>query len=278
MIAPLAARLTRRQDPLVTRCRAAARGELQDVVLIDGAHAVLEALRADVPMEALIATAPWFSTDTAESRQLWSLASASGALHYEATAQVMDAVSPVKTPSGLIALASWSPASLTDVWNGGSSPFVVGLVDVQDPGNVGAVIRAADGLGASGVICIGTTASPGGWRAIRGAMGSTFRIPVAVGSVDEALSSARSVGAAVWATALHGAHAPTDLHLAPLSSPALVLLGNEGAGLSTETIAAADQTLRIPMRAGLESLNVSITAALILYEARRCRGAHAVRP
>lgn len=272
MITPTAPRLTRRQDPVVSRFRDAARGDVPDVAVIDGAHALLEALRADVPIELVVATASWLHTDSAEARQLWSLAAASGAQIYEATTQVMDAVSPVKSPSGITALATWSPAALSDVWTHERAPLVLGLVDVQDPGNVGAVIRAADGLGASGVVCIGATAAPGGWRAIRGAMGSTFRLPVAVSKLTEAINAADDAGAVVWATALGGIRPPVDLADAALTAPALILLGNEGAGLPPAAIDAAAQTLRIPMRPGLESLNVSIAAALILYEARRQRG------
>lgn len=267
---PSAARLTRRQDPVVTRCRDAARGDLSGLVLIDGVHVLLEALRADVNIELIIATADWFETGNNDTRQLWSLARGSGALVYEATRQVMDAVSPVKSPSGIVALANWTPSPLSSVWVT-DRPLVIGLVDVQDPGNVGAVIRAADGLGASGVVTAGASASAGGWRALRGAMGSTFRVPVAAAPLSDLLASATAAGATIWATALDATRSATELAAADLTTPSLVLLGNEGAGLPPAALDAASHALRVPMRPGLDSLNVTVTAALILYEARRQR-------
>jgi TrmH family RNA methyltransferase len=144
---------------------------------------------------------------------------------------------------------------------------VLGLVDVQDPGNAGAVIRSADGLGATGVVMIGATADPASPKTMRGAMGSSFRIPVARASLGEAMRSARTAGLQVVATTAPSAGA-TDLHAADLTGPLLVLLGNEGAGLPAQALRTADLQLSIAMRPGIDSFNVAVTSALILYEAR----------
>ncbi len=152
--------------------------------------------------------------------------------------------------------------------------LVIGLVDVQDPGNAGSVIRSADALGATGVAMLGATADPAGWRALRGAMGSTFRLPVARGKTAELLHEARRTRVAVAAAAAtHGEAVET----ADLRSPIVILLGNEGAGLDDIVASQADVKLTIPMREGVDSLNVAVTAALILYEARRQRQTTAVR-
>ncbi len=92
---------------------------------------------------------------------------------------VMAAMSPVREPSGIVALAAAQPATLDEVV-AATPALVVVLNGIQDAGNVGAIIRAADGCGATGVIAIEGTADPFGWKALRGAMGSTFRLPVAV--------------------------------------------------------------------------------------------------
>lgn len=239
-------------------------------VLLDGAHVVLEALRADVPIEVIIATAAQLDTSTADQRQLWSLARSSGALIYEATTQVMDAASPVRTPSGLVAIARWTPVSMSALWTPPPA-LVVGLVDVQDPGNAGAVIRCADGLDATGVAMLGASADPAGWKALRGAMGSTFRLPVARGKVDEAIGAARAAGATVLAAVSATTAGALEVRTADFTGPVLVLLGNEGAGLPERICAEADARVYVAMRPGLDSFNVSVTAGLLLYEARRQR-------
>ncbi len=141
---------------------------------------------------------------------------------------------------------------------------------MQDPGNVGAVVRAAEACGATGLVTGGGTADPFGWKALRGAMGSTFRLPIAV---RQPLPGRRRGGAG-------GAH-PHLRHGAarrqiPLASPICacrrqLLLGGEGPGSRLPWSIAADQRLSIPMREPVDSLNVATAAAVILYEAARQR-------
>lgn len=241
-------------------CRRLARGPAEDgAVLLDGEHLVDEALRAGVPMLALLTRVP--GSDLARR------SAAQGATIYHASPAVLDAASPVRTSSGVVAIARWQPASMHAAL---STPpaFVLGLVDIQDPGNVGAIIRSADALGATGVVIFGRTAHPGNWKALRGAMGSTFRVPVAQGALSEVLGPAGRLGLRL-AAAVVGAGQAIDA--SDLTRPTLVLLGSEGAGLPAAVADAADLPLTVPMRSGVNSLNVAVTAALILYEARRQR-------
>jgi TrmH family RNA methyltransferase len=152
------------------------------------------------------------------------------------------------------------PASIDDQLSA-ESPLIIALVDVQDPGNVGSAIRTAEALGASGVLALGESADPAGWKALRGAMGSTFRLPVARGTTDAALAIARRQGLTIAATTPSGG---LDLRASPLSPTTLLLLGNEGAGLSSGLLSMAQKTVSVPMRPGVESLNVAVTAALLL--------------
>jgi TrmH family RNA methyltransferase len=152
--------LTRRQDAVVDRFRRAARRSASEpCVLLDGEHLIRDAVAAGVPLDVAIAT-----------RDRWQqLPDLLEALHrqdlpvalYDATSAVLDAVSPVKTPSGIAALARWQPAALEDTFEG-VAPLTVAAVDVQDPGNFGAIVRSADALGATGVIAAGATADPAG--------------------------------------------------------------------------------------------------------------------
>jgi TrmH family RNA methyltransferase len=112
------------------------------------------------------------------------------------------------------------------------------------------------------------SADPFGWKALRGAMGSTFRLPLVREPLDLALETARAARTRVVATIPRGG---TPLPECDLRGPVAILLGGEGAGLPAAWLDAADGRLTIPMRGKVESLNVAIAAALILYEASRQR-------
>lgn len=260
-------RLSRRQDPIVTRFRDAAKHHGPgDEVVLDGVHLLLDALRAGIAIEIVIATADLLDDPSAEVQDLWQLVRGAGVPLHEATTGVIDAASPVRTPSGVVAIARWSLSPLASLWTPAPA-LVLGLVDVQDPGNAGAVIRSADGLGATGVVMIGATADPASPKTLRGAMGSSFRVPVARASLGETMRAAKAAGLTVVATCAPES-ASTELHTADLTGPLLVLLGNEGAGLPAQALRSADLQLSIAMRPGIDSFNVAVTSALILYEAR----------
>jgi TrmH family RNA methyltransferase len=260
-------RVTRRQDPIVTRFRDAARQHgADDEVVLDGAHLVLDALRAGVTIDIIVASAELLDDPSADVQELWGLARRASVPVHEATSGVVEAASPVRTPSGVVAIARWSHAPLDALWSPAPA-LVVGLVDVQDPGNAGAVIRSADGLGATGVIMIGATADAASPKTMRGAMGSSFRVSVARASLNESVRAARGAGLKVVATVAPGGTS-TDLHSTDLTGPLLVLLGNEGAGLPEQALKHADAFVSIAMRPGLNSFNVAVTSALFLYEVR----------
>jgi TrmH family RNA methyltransferase len=240
----------------VRRFRQAARGDA-DVVLLDGEHLVSEALAAGVPLDIVLAD----SRMTA----LASRARAAGATVHDASTAVIEAASPVRTPSGIVALARWQPSDVEEVL-GRLAGSVLGLVGVQDPGNAGSAIRAAAALGAGAVFALDDTADPRGWKTLRGSMGSVFHVPVARGASADALALARRKGLSIVATVASGGVA---VDRANLTTPALVLVGSEGAGLPAEIVALADERITIPMHPTANSLNVSVTAGILLFELRR---------
>jgi TrmH family RNA methyltransferase len=181
---------------------------------------------------------------------------------------VLEAMSPARTPGGVVALAARPHHSLATVI-AGTMPLVIVAVEIQDPGNLGAMARAVEAGGATGMLTTPGTADPFGWKALRGAMGSSFRLPIAaVDSVEEAVIEARAAGLQVVATVGHGGTPMAD---APLEGPTLLMLGSEGQGLPSSVLAAADHRVSIPMTPPVESLNVAVAAALLVYEARRQR-------
>ena len=252
--------ISSRRHPLVQRCRRIAAGSGEgDDVLLDGDHLVREAARSGAAIDVVLAV----DVDHAAVRA----AVASGAHAYAVTPDVIDAASPVRTPTGIVAIARWSPAPLETIV-GVAAALVVGLVDVQDPGNVGAVVRSADALGATGVVAIGATADPGSWKALRAAMGSTFRVPVARAGWPEVDRVATAHGLSICATS---AATGDSIDRVAFPASALVLVGNEGAGLPEAIRQRADRHVHIAMREGVESLNVAVTASIVLYEAAHQR-------
>jgi TrmH family RNA methyltransferase len=261
-------RLSSRQHPIVRAFRqlATRRDQTGDVVL-DGAHLIRDALHAHVRLRTVLVSSDFLARAAPADRDIVTIAMRAGALVHEATPGVIAAASPVRTSSGIVAIGEWAPGPLELTFSPAPA-LVLGLLDVQDPGNVGALIRSADALGSTGIVALDRTADPAGWKALRGAMGSTFRLPVSRASSEAALQAARERGLRIIATVADGAASVAELDLTP---PTLVLVGNEGAGLADELIANSDARVTVPMRPGVNSLNVAITAAIILYEARRQR-------
>lgn len=262
--------LSSRHHPLVATCRALARGGGGDDtrLLLDGAHLVVDALAAELQLDTVAFTAR--ARATPEGATLVERLSATAADLVEVSEPVMAAMSPVSSPSGIVAIAHRPDTSLGRVL-AASPALVVAAVDVQEPGNVGAVVRAAEAGGATGAAFCGASADPFGWKALRGSMGSVLRLPV-VGGVTpgEALAAARSAGLHILATVPRGGAAPdaVDLRL-----PTLLLFGSEGAGLADDLLRDADARVSVPMRTPVESLNVAVSAALLVYEAARQRRA-----
>jgi TrmH family RNA methyltransferase len=258
--------ITSRQNPLVARFRTAARGDIGGVLLLDGAHLVGDARAAAVTFQ-LAAVTP-AAVEQPDVRTLVDALAGDGVEVITVSASVMDAASPVKTPSGIVALAE-RPAMEIDRLYAGAA-FVLIAIDVQDPGNLGAIVRVAEAAGATGFVAAGGSANPFGWKALRGSMGSALRLPIASEiSADEAVTEARRRGCRVIAAVPRDGRPVFD---ADLTGPIAVLIGGEGQGLSSAITGAADDRITIPMQPPVESLNAAVTAALLLYEARRQRG------
>lgn len=260
--------LTSRQHPLVAECRAIARGrdEGSQRLLLDGPHLVAEALKAAIAVETAVLADSLASSE--EGARIAAALDAAGVEILTASRPVLDAMSPVSTPSGIVAVARRPETGLARALAGGAQLVVVG-VDVQDPGNVGAIVRAAEAGGATGAIFCGVSADPLGWKALRGSMGSALRLPLArVPSVGEAVAAARAGELRIVASVMRGGRAIYDSDFTP---PTAFLVGGEGPGLLPEVIDAADCAVAIPMAPPVESLNVAVAAALLVYEARRQR-------
>jgi TrmH family RNA methyltransferase len=258
-------RITSRQNAVVAQYRAVARGDVADQFLLDGTHLVADALTAGVRLQHLMVAAE--ASSEADLQPLFDQASTRGIDIAVASAPVMAAVSPVRSPSRIVAIAV-RPALESRIF-AGPDPIVIIACDIQDPGNLGAIARVAEAAGASGLIAAGQSADPFGWKAVRGSMGSAFRLPIATHPTnEEAIADAQRHGCRIIATVPRGG---SPLFGAKLKGAIAILIGGEGPGLSSALVATADERVMIPMEAPVESLNAAITAALIAYEARRRR-------
>jgi TrmH family RNA methyltransferase len=262
--------LARASRPVPSRDDTSGRGGHAVEVLLDGEHLVHEALSCDIAIEIAAFSDKQIDNVLSPAARIARDVKQRGGRVVIVSDQVLAAMSPVQHPSGVVAIARARPADVRVVMATVTDlPLVLVLAGLQDPGNVGAIVRAAAAFGASGVVAIEASANPFGWKALRGAMGGTFRLPIAArGSLLEVVSAAAELGVRLVAAVPRGG---TPLPQIDLRKPTAIVLGGEGAGLPHTTMAAVQETVTIPMQPPVESLNVAIAAALILYEAMRQR-------
>jgi len=183
--------------------------------------------------------------------------------------EIFDSAVATETPQGVAALAKVKSFSLDDVLRP-YQPLVVVLSGIQDPGNLGTMLRSAEAFGASGVLLGEGTVSQFNSKAVRASAGSVFRLPTIAVKVEEAIPRLRQAGLRLVATSSHGG---TPADQANLASPLALFIGNEGSGLPRELMSQMDETVVVPHPGPVESLNAAVAASVLLYEAARQRRA-----
>ena len=262
-------RISSRQNPIVRAFRELAAHPPADGsrLLLDGAHLVQEARAARLAIEYAAVSSKHIG-DGSDIGRLADALERDSTQVLAVTEPVMSAVSPVRSPSGIVAIVSRTPAGVDEIC-AYRDALIVAAVDVQDPGNLGALLRAAEAGGATGAVVCGASASPFSWKAVRGSMGSVLRLPVAAGVSPEALLTAARTRAVRSVASVPRGGDPPDAIV--WRGRVLLFVGGEGPGLSRETAAACDARVTIPMQPPVESLNVAVAGALLVYEARRQR-------
>jgi RNA methyltransferase, TrmH family len=177
-----------------------------------------------------------------------------------------------ETPQPIAALVlapRWEWADLL-ASRGKTAPLVVVLAGLQDPGNLGTILRSAEAFGATGVVSLPGTVSVWNPKAARASAGSVFRLPVVEATVEECFAKLHHGGVRVLTTAVAGAEEAPSVNLA---GPVALLIGNEGSGVPAELAGNADGALTIPCPGPVESLNAAVAASVLLYEASQQRAA-----
>jgi TrmH family RNA methyltransferase len=186
--------------------------------------------------------------------------------------ELLDQALTTETPQPIAALVNppdWSWEHLLRPPNH-APPLLVVLAGLQDPGNLGAVLRSAEAFGVHGVLSLPGTVSAWNPKAVRASAGSVFRVPLLSVTAEECFAHLRSAAIKVLSTAVRGAE---PVHRINLASPVALLIGNEGNGVPRELAAQADGAITIPCPGPVESLNAAVAAGVLLYEASRQRGA-----
>ena len=277
--------ITSRDNKWLRKFRAALRGSgpaAGDPLGIEGPKLVDGALSAGLVAEALLVT-------EAGEAHLDRILRAAGATEtgiprsriLRTTTKLFAGLAGTETPQGIAGLFQQKVWGFEDIlrgkparggsFYGGSSPLVVVLTEIQDPGNAGTIIRSAEAFGATGVIATRGAVDPWSPKALRASAGSALRLPVLRGiTIPVLLVQLRAAGVKIYAASARG-ESVSNLSQETLQRPSAIFIGNEGAGLPAEIERAANAKISIPMNDAVESLNAGVAASLLLYEIARSR-------
>jgi RNA methyltransferase, TrmH family len=254
--------LTSLQNSLVKQIRklhSAKERHKQGLFLLEGTHLLEEALAVGYPLETVFCTPDWQAAHGA----LWENVKCDRA--EIVSESVLTALATTVQPDGVVATAKRDLQTVEIPTSG----LVLALETVQDPGNLGTMIRTAAAAATSGLWVSQDSVDLDNPKVLRASAGQWFRLPMAVSEdLKVTVDLAKNAGMQIVATLPSATLTYWEIDWC---KPSLILLGNEGAGLSPELAAMADVTVNIPLSAGVESLNVAIASALLLYEAQRQR-------
>jgi TrmH family RNA methyltransferase len=237
----------------------------EQVFLIEGVKMVEEAVRDKTGVKMVVASPALFRH---HGMSALKPAEAGSIDILWISDKLMDWVSDSKTPQPMIAVVRMKEHTADELFAHRSKLIVI-VHQLQDPGNLGTIIRTAEAVGAAGIALTPNTVDPFSAKAVRASMGSILRLPVVrVGELEAFVKICKKTVFQTVATVVTGEKSPFDIDL---TKPTVVILGREGAGLPQDITADVDLRVRIPMAETIDSLNVATSAAVVLYEALRQR-------
>ena len=261
-------KITSRDNALLRHARAVRDGKAHESIYVEGLRLCEEALSSNLNIEAVIYSEQIAKKDRAAEliHQLENVAAKSASV----SEKLLESISYTKTTQGIVVLAARPEISDTEFKKAQSEdPLVVVLHGINNPVNVGAILRTAEAAGATGVITTKGTSDPFSPKSLRGAMGSAFRLPIwAQVEMQDVVSWCRRQKIRTVAADAAGSQSYVNLDW---RIPTALIMGPESAGLSEAELAEADVSVNIPMQGSTESLNVAVAAGILLYEAHRQR-------
>jgi TrmH family RNA methyltransferase len=266
-------RIEGRHNPLVKQLRQAfSRSELTAAgdCAIEGLRILEEAIRSGLRFRAV------FFRESAQDRAERLLPQIGAQVETLLLPdKLFDTLVPSESPQGVAALVRLKEFSLDDVTERLQVGPIVVLAGLQDPGNLGTILRSSEAFGSAGIVLGEGTVSPFNSKVVRASAGSIFRLPIvhrqgksATTKLEEVSEKLRAQGVRLIATS---SHKGTPIDQTDLKRPAAIFFGNEGSGLARELMARMDESIVIPHTPQVESLNAGIAASIVLYEAERQR-------
>jgi len=240
--------------------------ERRGLALAEGIRLVEEALATAITVRGA-AVSPALEA-TIRGKALKAALLGKGVRVEEVGDQELDELTDTEHPQGIVAVIEPKQWTLADIrlLPGGT---ILVLDGVQDPGNVGTMLRTAQGLGAAGLVALKGTADLTNPKVIRGGMGASFRLPAVPATPEELVAWARLQRGQIWVADVKGELPGRLPQRTPQRPPILLVVGNEGAGVSPIMDAAADRRIGISLAPGAESLNVAVAAGILLHEVTR---------
>lgn len=260
--------ITSRDNSLLRHARAVRDGKIEDSIFVEGLRLCEEAMKSGLTIRAVIYSEEIKRKERA-ARVIEQLGAAGGKVG-EVSEKLLESISYTKTPQGIVVLASRSTQDEFNFkQNQPASPFLIILHGINNPVNVGAILRTAEAAGVSGAITTAGTSDAFSPKALRGAMGSAFRLPIWSGTeYPDVIDWCKGRGIRTVCGVARGRHNYTEIDWRGANA---VIVGTESTGLTPEEIALADEVVRIPMAGEVESLNVAVATGVLLYEASRQR-------
>jgi RNA methyltransferase, TrmH family len=261
-------RVSSRQNALVKDLRKAlSQGEptAEGYLAVEGVRMIEEAIRSGLRFQAVF----FSESGSAHATRLLPQIGSQVEVLLLPDEVFVSAVS-TESPQGVAALVKLRPHKFEDLMEAGADSLLVGVAGIQDPGNLGTIIRSAEAFGARAVLLGEKTVSHFNPKAVRGSAGSLLRQPLLRVKLGESITALKQRGVKVLATS---SHKGKPLHEADFTGAAMIVVGNEGAGVPQEILSMADELVTIPHAPRVESLNAGIAASILLYEAARQRKA-----
>jgi len=262
-------KITSRDNSLLRRVRAVRDGKIEGSIFLEGLRLCGEALDSGLSLEVLIYSEEIARKDKAVQliEKLTHVSQKTAAV----SEKLLASISYTKTPQGIVVLAE-RPANDEKNFKARQppSPFLVIMHGVNNPVNVGAILRTAEAAGVTGAITTARTADPFSPKALRGAMGSSMRLPIWTGGNYEQVlgwCGKRGIGTICADAQASKSYTEVDWRVA-----CALIVGPESTGFSAREIALANEAVRLPMLGSVESLNVAVAAGILLYEAARQQG------